>query len=201
MRGTGRIVVLLLGAALGTATAAMAQNALIPVNDANSLTISKAFGAGSIPLNGTTSLTFTITNSTSSSTPSTAFSDTLPAGLVVATPNGLTGSCGGGTITATAGSNVISLSGATLASGTSCTFAVNVTSTTAGVKDNTTSTVTSTESSPGGPASASLTVTSGIPTLSAWGWILMVGVLVAIAVRRMRRQRYAPSKGVAPHIS
>ena len=74
--------------------------------------IIKAFGAASIPLNGSTSLTFTIQNNNATTTlTGVGFSDTLPAGLVVSTPNGLTGSCGGGTITATAGTNVISLSG------------------------------------------------------------------------------------------
>src|SRR5207253_851723 len=62
--------------------------------------IIKAFGAASIPLNGSTSLTFTIqNNNTTTSLTGVGFSDTLPAGLVVSTPNGLTGSCGGGTIT------------------------------------------------------------------------------------------------------
>ena len=77
-------------------------------------TIAKAFGASSIPLNGSTSLSFTITNpNTSVALTGVGFSDTLPAGLVVSTPNGLTGTCGAGTITATAGTNVISLSGET----------------------------------------------------------------------------------------
>src|SRR5262249_7974565 len=79
----------------------------------------KAFGAASIPLNGSTSLTFTIQNNNTSTTlTGVGFSDILPTRgkgtLLVATPNGLTGSCGGGTITATQGSQVISLSGATL---------------------------------------------------------------------------------------
>ena len=78
--------------------------------------IIKAFGAASIPLNGSTSLTFTIqNNNTTTALTGVGFSDTLPAGLVISTPNGLTGSCGAGTITATAGTNVISLSGATIA--------------------------------------------------------------------------------------
>src|SRR5262249_603442 len=73
--------------------------------------IIKAFGAASVPLNGSTSLTFTIqNNNTTVGLTGVGFSDTLPAGLVIATPNGLTGSCGGGTITATAGTSVISLS-------------------------------------------------------------------------------------------
>jgi len=72
--------------------------------------IIKAFGAASIPLNGATSLTFTIQNNNTTTTlTGVGFSDTLPAGLVVSTPNGLTGSCGGGTITATQATNVISL--------------------------------------------------------------------------------------------
>jgi uncharacterized repeat protein (TIGR01451 family) len=121
--------------------------------------ISKAFGAASIPLNGSTSLTFTIQNNNTTTTlTGVAFSDTFPAGLAIASPNGLTGSCGAGTITATAGSGTVSLSGATLAASGSCTFAVNVTGTAGGTQINTTGNVTSTEGGTGGTASASITV-------------------------------------------
>ena len=122
-------------------------------------TIQKAFGAASIPLNGSTSLSFTITNpNTTTSLTGVGFSDTLPAGLVISTPNGLTGSCGSGTITATQGTNVISLSGGTIAANSSCTFSVNVTGTAAGTQNNTTGNVTSTEGGTGGTASASINV-------------------------------------------
>jgi hypothetical protein len=131
-------------------------------------TISKAFGAASIPVNGSTSLTFTLTNPNGSSLTGVGFADTLPAGLVVSTPNGLTGSCGGGTITATAGSGTISLSGASLAGSASCIFSVNVTSTSTGVKNNTTGAITSTEGGTGGTASASMTVAAATlpPTIA-----------------------------------
>jgi hypothetical protein len=122
-------------------------------------TIAKAFGAATIPLNGSTSLSFTINNpNTTVSLSGVAFSDTLPAGLVVSTPNGLTGTCGGGSITATAGTNTISLSGGTLTASGSCTFAVNVTGTAAGAQNNTTGAVTSTEGGTGNTAAASVTV-------------------------------------------
>jgi uncharacterized repeat protein (TIGR01451 family) len=121
--------------------------------------IIKAFGAASVPLNGSTSLTFTIqNNNTTTSLSGVGFSDTLPSGLVVATPNGLTGSCGGGTITATAGASAIGLSGGAIAASSSCTFAVNVTGTTGGTKSNTTGNVTSTEGGTGGTASANINV-------------------------------------------
>jgi CSLREA domain-containing protein len=122
-------------------------------------TIVKAFGAASIPLNGSTSLSFTITNPNATvALTGVAFSDTLPAGLVISTPNGLTGTCGAGTITATAGTGVISLTGGTIAANASCTFSVNVTGITAGLQTNTTGNVTSTEGGTGGTATASINV-------------------------------------------
>jgi hypothetical protein len=121
--------------------------------------IIKSFGAASIPLNGTTSLQFQIQNNNSTvNLTGAAFTDTLPAGLVVATPNGLAGSCGGGTITAVAGSGAISLTGASLAASSSCTFSVNVQGVAAGIQNNTTGQVTSTEGGTGGTASASVKV-------------------------------------------
>src|SRR5581483_542325 len=121
--------------------------------------IIKAFGAASIPLNGSTSLTFTIqNNNTGTGLTGVGFTDALPAGLKVSTPNGLTGSCGGGTITATAGTASVSLSGGSIAANSSCTFAINVTGVAAGVQNNTTGNVTSTEGGTGGTASASVTV-------------------------------------------
>ena len=130
-------------------------------------TISKAFAAASLPLGGSTSLSFTLTNPATNTVALTgvSFTDTLPAGLAVATPNGLTGACGGGTITATAGATSISLAGATLATNGSCTFSVNVTGLTAGIKNNTTSNVTSTNGGQGNVATATTTVVAP-PTIA-----------------------------------
>lgn len=122
-------------------------------------TISKVFGVASIPLAGTTSLSFTISNpNASTALTGISFSDPLPTDLVISSPNGLTGSCGGGTITATQGTNVITLLGATLAASASCTFSINVFGRAAGNQKNTTGAVTSTEGGTGGTASASINV-------------------------------------------
>lgn len=127
--------------------------------------INKAFGANSILTNGTTSLSFTITNpNTSTSLTGVNFTDSLPSGLTVASPNGLSGSCGGGTITATAGSGTVSLSGATLAGSASCTFSLNVTGTTTGLKTNTV-TVSSTNGGTGNTATANVLVKDPTPGL------------------------------------
>ncbi len=120
--------------------------------------ISKSFGGASIPLNGTTALSFTINNPNSATTLNgIAFTDTLPAGLVLATPNSLSGTCGG-TITAVDGSNSVSLSGAGLSPNSSCSFSVNVTGIAAGAQNNTTGAVNSTNGGTGNTASASITV-------------------------------------------
>jgi arabinogalactan endo-1,4-beta-galactosidase len=73
-------------------------------------------------------------------------------------PNGQTGSCGGGTISAAAGSTSVTFSGATLSASTSCNFSVNVTGTAAGMQNNVTTAVTSTEGGTGKTASASVNV-------------------------------------------
>ena len=124
-------------------------------------TISKGFGAAFIGQNGTTTLTFTLGNpNLATALTGVAFTDTLPAGLVVSTPNGFTGTCGGN-ITATAGSNSVSLTGATLAAGAGCVFSVNVTGIATGTQNNTTSAVSSTNGGTGLTASASVFVLGG----------------------------------------
>src|SRR5262249_61754162 len=58
-------------------------------------TIAKSFGAANIPLNGTTSLTFTVTNPNSTvNLTGVAFTDVLPAGLTTANNAG-SSQCGG----------------------------------------------------------------------------------------------------------
>jgi hypothetical protein len=120
--------------------------------------IAKAFSPKTIPLNGTSTLTFTIQNPNSGvAFTGVAFSDTLPLGLVVSTPNGLSNTCNG-TASAAAGGNSISLTGGTIATSGSCTVVVNVTGTAAGSFTNTSGAVSSNEGGPGNTATDTLTV-------------------------------------------
>jgi len=127
-------------------------------------TISKAFGAASIALNGTTTVTFTITNPAANTTSENgvAFSDTLTGGLQVASTPGVSNTCGG-TVTATANTTTIALTGGTIATpGNTCTLTVNVTGTQSGNVSNTTGPVTSTNGGTGATSNtANLTVGGG----------------------------------------
>jgi uncharacterized repeat protein (TIGR01451 family) len=121
--------------------------------------LSKSFGLVSMGVGSTTSLTFTLSNPNHILTlTALQFSDTLPAGLVVATPNGANGTCPGQIITAVEGTNLISLTSVALGPQASCTLTVNVTAngSAQGLLINTTSTVTSTEATPGLAASATI---------------------------------------------
>ncbi len=111
-------------------------NSTLTVNDHPTLT--KVFAPATIGFNGTSALTFTIANSTGNPVQSgMAFTDTLPAGVVISAPNGLVGACGGA-VTAMAGSSVITLAGGALTAGTAnCTIKVDVTSAAAGSYTNT----------------------------------------------------------------
>jgi large repetitive protein len=102
-------------------------------------------------------LTFTITNPNAGITLNgVAFSDTYPSGVVNATLLNLASSCGGA-ITASSGGNNISLNGGSIAGGNSCTIIVDVTATTAGIKNNVTSTISSSNGGNGNVATATLT--------------------------------------------
>ncbi len=118
------------------------------------LLITKAFLPISIPVNSTSTLTFNLTNPGSAGVTGVAFSDTLPLGLV-ASPTGISAICGGSlTVTST----TISLTGGVLGGSATCPIIVTVTGTSAGLKHNISSTITSSNTNPGDPAVADLTV-------------------------------------------
>ncbi len=150
----------------GTGTSASATVTVITLAPP---TITKNFGAASIVLNGTTTLTFVLTNPNAShALTGIAFTDVLPPGLVVATPTELTTTCGG-TVSADSGANSAALVGGHLAEGDFCTITLDVTGTTTGIKDNITSAVTSIEAGTGETASASLQVIAPPTIAKAFG--------------------------------
>jgi hypothetical protein len=147
------------GGAGATATAALTV--------ASPPTVSIAFGAASVQLNGSTSLTFTIVNPNAGLAASgISLSDVLPAGLSVASPNGLTNTCGG-TVTAVGGSESVSMAGATLPISGSCTLTVNVTGVSVGLMLDTTSPISSTQGGLGATSNTASLVVLGPPSISA----------------------------------
>ena len=120
-------------------------------------TFTKVFMPDVILAGGTSTVEFTIDNGASAlAASSLAFTDALPAGVVVTTPSVTSNSCGG-TLTATAGSGAISLTGGSVGAGASCTIQVDVTSITAGAHVNVTGDLTSTSGN-SGTATDTLTV-------------------------------------------
>src|SRR5277367_583867 len=119
----------------------------------------KSFGAATVPLNGTQSLTFNIFNPNPTTLDNVSFNDTFPAGLTVSltTPN----NCGP---LATGGSTSthLVLANMSFAGGTTCTLGGVVTGVTAGVQNNTTDPVSATESG-AGEASNTATITVVAP--------------------------------------
>ncbi|MES2584111.1 MAG: hypothetical protein V4627_15420 [Pseudomonadota bacterium] len=144
------------------------------------LTFTKAFGASSIEINGSTSLTFNLSLNNvggGGGTGAFGFADALPVGLVVSTPNGLSAvTCSGGStagsVTASPGMGSITLAGMNLAMLGNCSFSVNITATSAGTKNNSvTTTAAYYTNTPGGmpttiTATASLAVGQLIPNLT-----------------------------------
>jgi uncharacterized repeat protein (TIGR01451 family) len=121
-------------------------------------TIDKSFSVATIPINGTATMSFVITNNTAAAITGMSFSDTYPANLVNETPPNVSTDCGG-TVTATAGVGSLSLAGGGIAvAGDTCSISVDVTSATAGDYANVTTGVDSNESTPAGPVSNTATL-------------------------------------------
>src|SRR5262249_3913149 len=155
-------------------------------------TISKLFLPDTTVQNGTSLVSFTINNPNSNSAPPNndvsltgiSFTDSLPAGLQIASPNALSNDCGG-VVTAVPGSGTITLVGGALdpagtlragrppnfrapglspgllkpAAQGSCFISVKVTPTNTGVFNNPTGPISANESGPGATSNtASLTV-------------------------------------------
>ena len=101
-------------------------------------TLAKAFSPATITAGTVSRLTFTITNGAGNpAQPGLAFTETLPANVVVASPANAATTCTGGAVAAPAGGTTIALSGAAFALGdATCTLGVDVTSATAGTYNN-----------------------------------------------------------------
>src|SRR5204863_228520 len=127
-------------------------------------TVTKAFGASSIPLNGVTMLTFTLTNPNPSVTlTGVGLTDVLPGGLTVATAGPAAG-CGGSVTTTAPGTS--SFSSGSLAANTNCQFSVTVTGSIAGVWNNTTGMISSTEGGTGTTSNTAVLTVIGPPSIS-----------------------------------
>ncbi|MCG6901239.1 MAG: hypothetical protein LJE68_01025, partial [Rhodobacter sp.] len=132
--------------------------------------LNTAFSPSSIGPGATSTLQFTIQNPAGAPVTDLAFTDTLPASVVLATPHSATSSClgtGGGaaTFAPVDGASTISFSDGVLGAGASCAITVKVTSATPGTHTNPALTLSS---SAGSSMSLphDLTVTSAKPGFS-----------------------------------
>ena len=117
----------------------------------------KAFAPASITQGETTVLTFTLDNTNFIDAEGLAFTDPLPAGLVVAATPAMSNTCGG-TFTPAAGDTTLSFSGATLAARSQCSASVTLRALGEDDVTNVTSVLSSTTVPDADPATAALTI-------------------------------------------
>jgi len=117
---------------------------------------SKAFEPATIGPGSTAELILTIDNDSGAPVTDLAFTDPLPAGVVLATPASPVSDCDG-TLSAPDGGGTVTLAGGSVGAFLICRVRVNVTSNTPGVHTNTSGELTSSAGN-SGTASADLTV-------------------------------------------
>jgi uncharacterized repeat protein (TIGR01451 family) len=142
--------------ALGAPDGTLGATAAITVLSLVAPTLTKTFSTPFIAVGQVATLTLTVNNTNATALTGVAFTDTLPAGLLIATPNGLISTCGA--VTATVGTNVIGLAAGTVAANAACTITVNVVGTAPVSLTNTTSTITTTNAGTGAVATAGIVV-------------------------------------------
>lgn len=135
----------------GSATADLVVDGALPG-------FTKRFSPASVAVGGRSTLTLTIDNTQNQlSADQATFTDTLPAGLLIATPSNASTSCTGGILppilTANPGTNVVSLTWDFAAAGATCNVSVDVLPTSAGLFGNLTGNLSSTRGNSGKAAS------------------------------------------------
>lgn len=146
------------------ATPGPASNTATLVSNLTAPTATKAFSASQVAVNGTVTMTITITNPNTATMKGVGFTDAYPGTMVNAAAPTLTNTCGG-SATASAGSNTLVLSGGQIAASSSCTITVKVTATAAGALTNSTGAIGASNAISGSAASASVTFYAA-PTLA-----------------------------------
>ena len=132
----------------------------------NTPIFSVSFSPTTIGPGSVSTMTYTIDNSAQATAVSgLTFTNTLPAGMTIASPAVALNTCLNGSDVSTPGSSVISFSDYRLGAGASCSFQVDVTSTTAGAHINTTGAL-STSAGSAGTSSDTLTVDDNRPGFS-----------------------------------
>jgi len=109
----------------GFVNAAAAQATL--TRAITNVTLNKSFSPATVAIGGTSQLTINVLNNNANAIALTsgALTDTLPAGMVVATPPAATNTCGGA-FSAVAGASSVSLTNASIAANATCRVQVNV---------------------------------------------------------------------------
>jgi len=117
---------------------------------------------------------------------SLGFTDTLPSGVALAATPAASTTCTGATVSAVGGAGAFSLSGASLVAGGSCTVTVDVTAAGAGVFRNTIPAAGLTNAQ--GVAALADASAAPVPSLGAWGAVLLALLLGGLGVRQLRRR-------------
>ncbi len=163
-------------------------------------TVSKSFSPTTITAGGTSTLTFTLSNSSIDTADTIiTLTDYLPSGMVIANEPNIVNGCG--SAVTTPGGNTVVLTGGsipaadiTLATAGTCTVSVDVTSTVGGPYINTLQAgdLFTDNGRNAAPASATLTAATAaaaVPTLNEWGVIIFMVLAGLGSVYYLRKYR------------